>query len=628
VGTLELAVLVVVSLGAALYVLGERGGGLGGRDAGSRARLRWALAAALAATPLATLLLAPRLAERAPPGLPRVTQRGRFLGSDGCKSCHPGEHASWARTYHRTMTQVARGAALLLPEGAHELSIDDRAVRLVHEGGRLDVTLDDASGERVTREVVMTTGSHHYQAYWMAGARAGELVALPVVWHLEAARLVPRRDVFLQPEGAAPHEVKWGSNCIACHATAGQPMHREGSDTFETEAVELGIACEACHGPGGEHAQSYRDPLARWAARLVGVRARASEPIVDPRRLPRERASEVCGQCHSYSYPVDEAEWWERGTTRTFQPGRPLAEGRILLTHDLLGTPRSPVLDAGRESLFWPDGTIRVGGREHNGLTSSACFTRGVGERRASCLDCHALHGSDPNDQLRPEAKGDGACLGCHEGKATREHTRHAEGQPGSACYDCHMPRVAYALYRAQRSHRIDSPRAPSPAHGRYGRPPACNLCHVDRSLAWTGAELSRGWGVEAAPVDDDDVGLAVRLALSGDAASRVVLADNLASAGVPQGRRRLVAAALAELVGDPYAAVRFVAVRGLEELGVVPPRALDFLVAPASRELERERAWRFVEALPAVEGEPALDYARAIELTGERDDRDVVIAE
>jgi hypothetical protein len=125
VGTLELAVLVVVSLGAALYVLGERGGGLGGRDAGSRARLRWALAAALAATPLATLLLAPRLAERAPPGLPRVTQRGRFLGSDGCKSCHPGEHASWARTYHRTMTQVARGAALLLPEGAHELSIDD-----------------------------------------------------------------------------------------------------------------------------------------------------------------------------------------------------------------------------------------------------------------------------------------------------------------------------------------------------------------------------------------------------------------------------------------------------------------------------------------------------------------------
>jgi hypothetical protein len=41
--------------------------------------------------------------ERATPAI----GRGGYLGSDACAACHPGEHATWAATYHRTMTQRA-----------------------------------------------------------------------------------------------------------------------------------------------------------------------------------------------------------------------------------------------------------------------------------------------------------------------------------------------------------------------------------------------------------------------------------------------------------------------------------------------------------------------------------------
>jgi hypothetical protein len=153
--------------------------------------------------------------------------------------------------------------------------------------------------------------------------------------------------------------------------------------------------------------------------------------------------------------------------------------------------------------------------------------------------------------------------------------------------------------------HRL-APERRAPRTADTGARPACNLCHVDRSLAWTGAELSRGWGVEAAPVDDDDVG-----------ARRAPRA--LGRRGEPGGARRQPrergrsprADAGSWLLrspswwGTPTRPCASWPCAGSKSSASCPPRALDFLVAPASRELERERAWRFVEALPAVEGEP-----------------------
>lgn len=514
------------------------------------------------------------------------------------------------------MTQRARAATIAAELPRAPLELDGRSYALERRGDDvwakmpdLDALADaERSGARegaapvptVERPLVLTTGSHHYQGYWVSGRRDGELRMLPFVWLVAERAWLPRRDVFLQPPRAPQHAVRWNSNCIQCHSVAGKPGHDAKSDRFETEVVELGIACEACHGPGGAHVRRHADPFARYAQR---EKHGADPSIVNPARLAPERANAVCGQCHAYAYPRDEDDWWARGYSQSFRPGQDLASSRVVLTRDGLGLPGAPSVDASEESLFWPDGTIRVGGREYNGLVQSACFLRGEGARKVTCLSCHAMHRGDPSGQIAPDRAGDAACTQCHERVRDEgvRHTHHAAPSPGSRCVGCHMPRTSYALLAGVRSHRIDSPRVA--ASVAPGRPPACNLCHLDKSLAWTADELAAWYRVPAGQALDARAAsepLAVAMLLRGNAAERALAAaamgddDALRASG-----RGWEAPYLQELERDPYAAVRFI----------------------ARRSLDKHRG-------PPSGAPPALDRAAMRAMLAERDDREVTIAE
>jgi hypothetical protein len=72
-----------------------RGGTRGVAFAGTSLLLGAALLAAVAGrTPAA------------PTGTPERTAPSSAVGSQACRSCHPGEHESWHRSFHRTMTRV------------------------------------------------------------------------------------------------------------------------------------------------------------------------------------------------------------------------------------------------------------------------------------------------------------------------------------------------------------------------------------------------------------------------------------------------------------------------------------------------------------------------------------------
>lgn len=475
------------------------------------------------------------------PAFPKTSPRGEYVGSAACAPCHAGEHASWHRSFHRTMTQAALGDAVVAPP-AGRLALDGAAWSFARDerGGGFWAVAPDGGRKRV----LLATGSHHYQGYWTAGDAPTELRMFPFVWLVGERRWIPRRDAFLQPPDAPPQAVRWNSNCVACHAVAGRPRQDEAKDRFATEVVELGVACEACHGPGGEHARKNADPAARYASHLAGE----DRSIVNPARLPRDRSNEVCGQCHAYAWPNDEDDFWANGYATSFRPGDPLARSRTLLT-------------SGLDGVFWSDGTVRVGGREHSGLQASKC--------RAACISCHAMHGDEPDDQLAAAAHGDGACAKCHRDVAARgaEHTHHAAGSPGAACYGCHMPKTSYALLGAMRSHRIDSP-----AVSGGDRPNACNLCHLDRSLAWTADWLARWYGEgEAAAGGAGEAGTApaaLGWLLAGDAAQRaIVAAGSSAPEAIAASGSAWQPRLLAELLDDRYAAVRLVACRALHEL-------------------------------------------------------------
>jgi hypothetical protein len=64
------------------------------------------------------------------------------------------------------------------------------------------------------------------------------------------------------------------------------------------------------------------------------------------------------------------------------------------------------------------------------------------------------------------------------------------------------MPYTSYALFKAIRSHQISSPKVEPSA--RFGTPNACNLCHLDKTLAWSQEKLSDGTAKKQVTLSDE----------------------------------------------------------------------------------------------------------------------------
>jgi hypothetical protein len=575
-----------------------------------------------------------------PRGLPVIRRDdGTYATSSACRSCHPGEYASWHRSFHRSMTEPASERTLRAPWTGVRLGWRERSYELYRKGAEFWVSLPDpaltprtraeaAQVPSVARRVVMTTGSHHYQAYWLQGERGNELLQFPFVYHFESQRFIPRQDAFLDPPDAPQPSIRWNSNCIQCHSVGGEPRHDLKTDRFETSVAELGIACEACHGPAAAHVRQHQNPIERYARQLDDT---PDPSVVNPARLPPAVSSEVCGQCHAYFVPKDTQKWWQTGFSGAYTPGDELAQSRLILQYEAEIEREDPLISASLESIFFPDGTIRVGGREYNGLVRSACYERAAPGHELGCLTCHELHGETPADQLKAEAAPGARCLDCHSkvGDALEAHTHHPKGSSGSNCYNCHMPYTTYALFKGIRSHRITSPNATRAQA--FSTLNACNLCHLDRSLTWTAAALERWYGQPAPKLEAAEAELphAVIGLLRGNAATRVLTAYGMGwDLAQAASGKHWQAALLAELLDDPYSAVRFVAHRSLQTLPGFRGYAYDFLAPRAVRQKQRDEVRRL--ALGRGGGPSAFIVEQAVvrQQLSLRDDTPISISE
>jgi hypothetical protein len=178
---------------------------------------------------------------------------------------------------------------------------------------------------------------------------------------------------------------------------------------------------------------------------------------------------------------------------------------------------------------------------------------------------------------------GDAACTQCHQqAQFTRDlsrHTFHAAGSTGSRCLNCHMPHTTYALLGAIRSHQIESPTLAGSV--RHGVPNACNLCHLDKTLAWTQEHLSRRYGQPALPLSEEQqtVSAALLWTLKGHAAQRAIAAWHAGWAPAQEASGAdWLTPFLARLLADPYGVVRYVAHYSLRTLPGVEVGHYDFL--------------------------------------------------
>jgi hypothetical protein len=499
------------------------------------------------------------------------------------------------------MTQVASPESAIARFDGRELELYGETHRLERSGDELWIatrgrTRPGADGRPVAarRRVVMTTGSHHFQVYWQETGAGRRLEMFPLAFQIREGRWIPFDGLILSPPDLRQVSGlggEWNTSCLMCHSVAPRP--RVGpTATMDTEAAEFGIACEACHGPGEQHVAANRSPLRRYALHWSG---RPDSTIVNPARLSALRSAQVCGQCHSLNTDRTPggAGWLEHGNQ--FRPGDDLWETRREIVED---RPTPFGLDH-----FWDDGRVRGGGREYSGIVSSACFRGG----QLSCLSCHALHqpaddarpaSAWADDQLAPEMDGDRACTQCHAGlsadAAVEAHTHHGAGSSGSRCQNCHMPPVAFGLHKATRSHHIAIPTVSESVE--VGRPNGCNVCHLDRTLAWTANWLQTWYGTPrpGIPPPHDRVAASVVWALAGDANQRGLMAFAMGwKPALEASGADWLAPYLAQLLMDPYLINRSVAQRSLRALPGHERLELD---VTSDERVRNEIAWQIFE--------------------------------
>ena len=487
----------------------------------------------------------------------RAPQDG-YVSSDTCRSCHPREYATWHASHHRTMTQVVTPDTLPAPLDGVEMTYRDKGFRFEERGDEVWVEIRPAAwtGEGLPpsewKQVVMSTGSHHFQAYWVS-EDGPELTLLEPVYMLEEGRLSNVFSIFLWPPDKLRRldENQWNRVCSECHTT--HPMRGEDSrSSINVSAAEFGIGCESCHGPAEEHVRVNRSPARRYQLHLTDG---SDETIVNPAKLTKRLSAHTCGQCHSTTTRPHSA----------FRPGQDLFTTRSL---GYFGTERQ-----------WPDGMVRVNGRELNGLLASPCFEHATAEAETlTCLSCHSMHpqANDPrtpeewaDDQLKPNMRGPAACLPCHakyaEAEALKAHTHHAPSSSGSNCYNCHMPNTTFGMMKATRSHQIDNPNIR--VNLETGRPNACNLCHLDRTLAWTSEQLASWYGHEQhrLPAEVAEIAASVLWTIKGDAAQRALVTWHMGwEPALQASGSDWTVPYLSLLMKDSYHAIRFMAWRAL----------------------------------------------------------------
>jgi predicted CXXCH cytochrome family protein len=516
-----------------------------------------------------------------------------YVGSAACKACHEDQFGSWHRTYHRTMTQFASPATVQANFDNQTLTNNGIRFLLSKQDEELRVRMEridpagssDAPPAAMDTRVSLVTGSHHMQVFWVPGGDGNTQIGFPFTWLIPEARWVPRNTTFIRPPGFQHQSEIWNVTCSRCHSTAIEPRVDTARHVMDSRAAELGISCEACHGPGERHVAA-RKSAGPGAAKpdLATLR----QEIIQPERLDAKRSSEICGFCHSMKW-MDRGEPW-RGSGFRYRPGDDLeATTPLIQPAKAASTPglkeylaKNPaVLD----DFFWSDGMGRVSGREYNSVAQSPCFQGG----KFSCLSCHSLHESEPNDLLAKNRTGNEACLQCHakfkEPAQLRQHTHHLAESSGSECYNCHMPHTTYGVLSAIRSHQISNPRVADQLA--TGRPNACNLCHLEKSLEWTANQLA-AWFRHPVPElspPQRDWAESVRLGLAGDAGQRALIAWHWGwQPALKASAKGWLAPMLGALLDDPYAAIRCQAERSLRKSGLPVPNGYDFVPEPDSR--------------------------------------------
>ncbi len=436
-----------------------------------------------------------------------------YVGSETCGDCHNVIYTRWQSSPHANMTRKPTpdsvvgnfvSGSWMIPNEARLSEFDTLpAIQTYTQDGNYFMSLRRPnSDEYVPFKVAYVIGYQYRQTYLTLEA-GGVLRRLPLewsvvrqeffpYWNMQENSLPTMEDLWAQMGSL---NSAWNLFCARCHTTHLTILNKDANHTYAVaEWVDSGIACEACHGPGGHHVNYYAHNYVNRVVAFVNGRLR-NQPtayIANPAKLTTGQDLSTCGRCHGPDITMATTEVY-----RVYEPGYS-QEGRI---NDLSTYFKQMPLQPGRDNAtveVWDDGMPKGIAMIFRSFIESTCYQ----EARVRCYDCHDPHeNGNPRIPgiLEPSAVSDGYCFRCHQALETQiaEHTRHEPGTPGSFCYDCHLPREIIDLVGGRRdytrTHWMSSLPDPqnSILYGIANAPNACNECHTDQSPEWAVTQLA-----------------------------------------------------------------------------------------------------------------------------------------
>ena len=400
-----------------------------------------------------------------------------YVGSASCETCHQAQYARWQQSHHAQAMAIATPDTVL--GNFDNTEFDQFGVRTHFRRDEKGFWIDETNaGGAHTYEVTHTFGVSPLQQY-LVSFPDGRLQAHGVVTDVrDPAKskwysLYPHEPLA---SGSAlhwqGHLQTWNFQCADCHTTHLRKGYDAQTNTYTTRWSELGVGCEACHGPGADHIA--------WAAAPTALEGRGFAFTANSAGF-----EDVCARCHSRRSQIAEG----------FAPGQPWLN---YYTPALL-----------RNGLYQADGQVEDEVFVYGSFLQSRMHAAGV-----TCGDCHEshsgeLHGlstsvkSERVNMSRGALELNVVCTRCHqENPPTRfatlqaknydakSHHFHETTDEGAACVACHMPSKLFMGIDERHDHSFRIPRPDLTVS--TGVSNACTACHDDRSATWAALALSR----------------------------------------------------------------------------------------------------------------------------------------
>lgn len=397
-------------------------------------------------------------------------QTPQYVGSQTCASCHQEAYDAWAGSHH---AQAWRAPSAALFEGGFEGEVFEQGgmrAQFSKDGDALRVTVREIDGASTDYSVHSVAGTAPLLQL-IFETKKGRMQSFDVVWdvnkrvwyHLYPDQELPPQEAF---HWTGPYK-NWNARCAECHATGFEKNYDFKRRRYNSTQAEIGVGCEACHGPGEAHVLLQKQDQGQdqdWPDYVIPLSAQGfSAQMSDP-----NKAMQQCAGCHA--------------RREAFGDGNPQPGTRFEDAYNLAML---------RPGLYHADGQILDEVYVYGSFLQSKMKARGV-----TCSNCHTPHSAEL------VATGNATCTQCHSEAAnpdfkslrradydTPEHHRHAQDSAGGQCVNCHMIERTYMGIDGRRDHSFRVPRPDLVPV--TDAPDACTDCHADRTPVWAAEQIA-----------------------------------------------------------------------------------------------------------------------------------------